>query len=604
MKKLLIILFATIFLTGCSDNNNSGGSGGSAENHQIFAERKLSIDINVNYKIGTINSGGYPKNGAIKINKDNKKIQYMPEYGFIGEDSFKLQFHQDTKFSTVKEILYKISIKEPLSSDDNLDFTISYSCDELSNHLGTRNAHSMDIDVIYDDLVLVEKIYDDKDYESVNWRKIPRYSRITTEHERLSNISSGDNKSKKHHSVFKNNLDKSVRVTCNYSKGYFDLIYPIKHKNEWKAVKPYNSSHHFSRNDLYFHVSSLSDLYSKIYKKEISDGSTYSVAFSKAKDFMEKIFPKSHYTAELIHNYDRDNNRYIRNIGNYTSYREKFDAENSNYYAQIEHLANEVSNGDVSLLLVKIASEYENYYLRGKHCDNATICGSLFPNFTTSVTSNNQFKNGLESWRTIRNLYSPVTGKLESLPTRNMVNIELSASVPNGSQNPSSSIELIKLETIEAAKNVDDYFLRFDLSEAYGGARGLFGGYSSSGFAGVFSCFKDINDVQIGCLAWSDHTNKFDIAWGPARHRIESSKSFYNTRLNNVIRRVRPKAEKFIYTIHLGAYFDKYLPDLNKNSIRKIEYGLFATEFRNQSGGCYRCAAKIKANEINLLKKK
>jgi len=313
---------------------------------------------------------------------------------------------------------------------------------------------------------------------------------------------------------------------------------------------------------------------------------------------METIFPKSHYNIILADNYNMHPQILINS--------KEIDNDNKTAYAVLTHLANEVTNNDMTQLLEKIADNYESYYLSGKkQCLDATICGTLFPEYTESVTNNPSFKDGLDHWIQNNELYSPAVGKIEFLPVQETVNIELSANTPNSSNNSLSSLDLYQIKILEN-DNIDDYFLYFDLDEAYGGSNGggLFGGSNSSGFSGAYACYKDIDQGTIGCLAWSDHTNKFDLAWGPAEHSLESSKTFYNTRFNNVVRRVRPNAEQFAYTIHLGGYTKTYLPEIynRKNEIKSIEYGLFTTEFRNQQNGCYFCEAKIKANEINLLK--
>ena len=320
---------------------------------------------------------------------------------------------------------------------------------------------------------------------------------------------------------------------------------------------------------------------------------------------MDKVFPNSHYTAELLNNYDRENNKWIRIYGNkYNSIIDMFDHENKLYYDKIEFLADEMTDGDIALVIKKIADNYESYYISGNNqCLDSTICGTLFPEYTKLVTSNSKFENGLDSWNKREELASPATGKIESFPTKNVVNIEYIANRVNSSENPNSTLDLYQTEQLNQS-SINDYFLRFDLNELYGGSSNVFGAYTSSGFAGVYVCYNDNNDNNLGCMAWTDHTNKFDIAWGSAIHRVESSNTFNNYRLQDVVRRVRPSAEKFVFTIHLGEYMKKYLPEIykHKNEIKSMEYGLFATEFRNQENGCNKCEAKIKANEISLLK--
>ena len=490
---------------------------------------------------------------------------------------------------------------------------ISYTCEGISNHLTNRGyVKNFDITIVDNDLTLLENLYDDTKYNSsLTYRIIPRYSRIVTDY---WTPTYSTEESINYHNSFKNHINDNVMITCNYSNGYFNLIYPINRK-EWYAVKPYYSNISaypsqltFSRNDLYFHVSSLSDLHSKIYLKEYQNGTSSENSYNKANEFMNKVFPKSHYTAELQNNYNRETLEWIPfDKTKYYDVAEMFDAENKLYYEKITFLANEMTNGDVPLLLQKIANNYESYYMSGnKECLDSTICGTLFPEYTKSVTSNPKFQNGLSSWNKREELAFPATGKIESFPTQNIVKIEYTVNRAKSSENPNSELALYQIEQLNNS-SIDDYFLRFDLNDIYGGSEGgyiAYAGLNSSGFAGVYVCYKNSNNEDIGCMAWSDHTNKFDIAWGLVANRIESSSTFNNYRLQNVIRRVRPSAKKFIYTLHLGEYMKKYMPEIykRKDEIKSMEYGLFATEFRSQQNECYHCEADIKANEISLLK--
>ena len=103
---------------------------------------------------------------------------------------------------------------------------------------------------------------------------------------------------------------------------------------------------------------------------------------------------------------------------------------------------------------------------------------------------------------------------------------------------------------------------------------------------------------------WSDHTNKFDWAWGPTRNVLESSYTLFNTRFNEVVRRTDPEQKRLLHTVGLGDFTKTNLPQVyqNKENINSIEYGVFVTEFK-KNGGCYFCYAKVKVHEINLLKK-
>jgi len=594
-----------------TQNNSSNDTtyGDKTEHHEVYAERQLTIDIDVPFEIGTVNIESV-KNSYISnsfANKEKKEIYYIPDDGYIGQDEMIVSFTDKSNYKNKIILTYKITIKKP-PLEKNRDFVISYGCDVISNHLKTIK--TFDISMIDDDLTLLEKLYDDNRYM---WEaKIPKKSKKFVEHYifRWNSFYKAEyyESSINHHNIFSNHIDDNMMFTCNYANGSFNLIYPLN-KEEWSAVKPYYGSYMtFSRNDLYFYVSSLSDLHSRVYLKEYQLGTSSEKSYTKANQFMDKIFPKSHYTAELLRNYDFENKKWIKTYDSkYYNIRDAFDHENKLYYDQIKLLADEITEGNIFTLLQKIADNYESYYLSGNNrCLNSTICGTLFPEYTKSVTSNSKFENGLSSWKIRNETIPPAVGEIEFLPTTNRVNLEFVANIPDSSNNDYSYFDFYQTEMLSNG-NIDDYFFEFDADEIYGGARGGYpalNGLNSSGFAGIYTCYKDKDDKNIGCISWSDHTNKFDIAWGPAENRIESSTTFYNIRLNPVLRRVRPNAKHFTAKVHLGEFTKKHLPEIykRKDEIKSIEYGLFATEFKNQQGGCYYCEAKVKANEINLLK--
>jgi hypothetical protein len=104
-------------------------------------------------------------------------------------------------------------------------------------------------------------------------------------------------------------------------------------------------------------------------------------------------------------------------------------------------------------------------------------------------------------------------------------------------------------------------------------------------------------------MTWSDYTNKEALIKVLGGYTLENNQKFHNTSLNSVVRRFRPQG-KYVEQISLGNHLTKYLPSINKDDIKYIEYGIFATEFKYKNGECKECEAKIKANEIKLLKVK
>lgn len=611
MKKGLILLFVTIFLSGCPSGKESNNSGGSkiikkAVHYEVFAERRLMVDLS---KIVPYSSFGVSKQTStrnIYIDLDKKTLSYTPEMGFIGKAEFDIEFYN---YSSTGKILisFDIEIKKPIL-ENNRDYTISYNCENISElHSRSGPAKDFDINIVDGNLELFEKVHDNVAIRSLEHTKIPEYSKATSDYEaRRGNASySFIAKSIAHHKTFLSHMNDIMQITCNYPSNTYTLIYPIQNEG-WYASKPYNShpGYRFDRNDLYFHISILSDLHSKIYLKEHQSGSSRKKSFINANKFMEKIFPNSHYTAELLRNWDAKNNTWIDiTDGKYSTIPNMYNAENEPYYEKIGYLSENL-NITNETLLNKIANNYESYYIYQQQCLDPVICGILFPEYTKSVTLNPKFENNINEWMLDKNVVLPAIGQVEWLPTKDIVSIDYTANRRKNSSDGFSSLSLYQLKDIDNS-NINNYFIKFNLSEIYGGYSGgnpVITGTLDSGFASVYVCVKDKSKKDLGCMFWSDHTNKFDLAWGPLEdHKISSNDFFNNNRLRNVIRRTAVVMKDVSLKISIGKQLDNHLPNIDKSLIKYIDYGIFVTEFRNQNG-CYFCKAKIKANEINLLK--
>jgi len=564
----------------------------------------LQFKLNVPFEIG---SSSIIKKGEHsyreRIYTEDKLLTYLPIYGFLGDDSLIVILHDKNNYERTINITVNIHIvKPPLES--NLDYTISYFCND--NKLG--RVKSFDIGFYDESLHLQNKLYDDNTVgigSTKYYRIILRYSMKSTyalsPYNQNLNNHNPPSDLVKHDSMFKENYNNLVQITCNYPNGYLNLIYPVNRDKDWYATKPSpkgDSSIVFSRNDLFFYVSYLSELHSKLYLKSYQKTQDKEVSFENANSFMEKVFPNSHYTAELLHNFDIETKQW-----NKIDYEKKFDEDNKIYFDIIKTLADELTNGNILKVIDKIADNYESYYLSSeKKCLDKTICGTLFPEYTKLITSNNDFSNGLSTWITNENLVEPATGKIEYLPSNNIVNIEYTSNRPDNTDAGYSSLDLYKREYLNGTP-IENYFFQFKMNQIYGGADGGFSprlGYNDSGFAGVYICFNAINDENLGCIAWSDHTNKSALIY----HDIESNSTFYNIRQDNVVRRIKPLAKDIAYRVDLSNYLKNKLPEVykRKDEIISLEYGMFTTEFRNPNNGCYFCEAKLQAEEISLFK--
>jgi len=571
------------------------------KSYTLIAETKLVKELEAPFEIGYTSISKSPKH-AYRKSIDENKLVYLPTYGYLGKDSLEISVHEKDNHDNSITIKVDIEmVKPPLKG--NRDYTISYQCDDSV----VGYAKNFDIKFYDDGLNLLDILYDDK---QISYRIIPR--------DTMKSISSLSPYSfyyldgseiplelKKHHTMFQKYFNNIMQLTCNTPEGFVNLIYPIDLNDEkWYGTKPSVNGNRdivFSRNDLFFYVSILSELHGKIYLKSYLEIGDKETSFFNANKFMEKIFPNSHYGAELLNNFNIESKKWDG-----IDYREKFNKENEVYYGVIKELAKAVTNGDINMVLEQIAENYRSYYLSGtQKCLNKTICGTLFPEYTTVVNQNNKFDNGLNAWQKNKNLVNPATGQIEFLPTNNSVILEYVSNRSEGTDDNSSSLDLYQTFSLNQS-SIDDYFFKFTTEQVYGGADGGFAarlGLNSSGFAGVYICFNT-SEESLGCIAWSDHLNKWDMAWGGAEHSIESNSRFFNIRLNNVVRRVKPSEKDVTYIVDLSNFLEKNLPEVYniRESIRSIEYGIYATEFRSQNNGCYFCEAKVKANEISLLK--
>jgi len=432
----------------------------------------------------------------------------------------------------------------------------------------------------------------------LGYSDIPRVSKIQTEYFNATNQENIIN----HHKLLKENLENNLLLTCNYSTGYSSLVFPLSDIN-WKALRGMRNGYagtgyEFLRNDLYFYISSLSDLHNKIYQKEYQKNNNSFSALNNANAFMDKVFPNTHYTAELAKKYNTHPS-YLAN-----PMEEIFENDNQRYYTLLGYLADEFTEGSVSNLLEKIANNYESFYLSGNHqCLDKNICGALFPEYTISLTKNPSFKDGLVHWTQNKQVDTTSSnGKIDYLPTKEQVTIEFNAKTPANSSLPIATIDLFQEQNIVGNK-LNDYFLYFDLGNAYGGSSGFTGyaGVKSSGLAGAYACYKDINNETLGCLAWSDYTNKAKFIW------TMTNDGFYNTELKQTFRRSAPPEERMLYITNLGEFTSKHLPKVyeKRNQIYSIEYGIFVSEFRNPNNNeCYFCEGKVSTHKIELLKVK
>jgi len=587
-----------------SSNNSTNGIVEKTEYHEVFAERTVIIDIDVPFEIGSIDYLKSTEHKSYmrktKVDKENKQFIYSPEGGFVGQEESKYRYWNKEKTNSIT-IIYKIDVKKPLL-EGNRDFSIASRCQYDNTYLQYTRIHRFDIDIVNSTLDRIENIYDNREERTERLRN-PRYSRIEVDYFSNEIYDANYKKlSENYHASFKQNLSEMALVTCNYTNGYLRSILPISSEKWYANTTNNNHDAKFVKNNLLFYVSLLSELHTQIYIKEYSSTFDKSDALKKADSFMDKIFPNSHYSPEYIAPYY--DSGALGRLDRIDTFLEK---ENILHYKKLKLLADTINSGDMLKTLNEIAENYESYYISGNHeCKNSVICGTLFPEYTESVTSNSEFKNSLEPWNKIENVDSSIgSGKIDYFPTKNKVAIELAVNRPNGSNTPSLDIDIYQTEPLANNKTIDDYFFNFDVDYVHGDTATPFGGYESSGLAGVYTCFRDGNNQQLGCLSWSDHINKYYIFQVLGAHVMENNDKFYNIELYPIVRRFKHNLkEGFVENIALGATLKKYLPTVYEQDIKYIEYGMFATEFRNQYGGCKECVAKVIANKINLEVKK
>ena len=609
--------------TNINNNEDNDNIKTYNESYNLITERLLAIDLSkYKKKWSYVKIETEPKIDYITYNFDGEKnmLYYIPPKGYIGNIKLIISdgYADLYPYRTVK-INVDINYIKPPVSKENMDYTLALFCD-YSSPLNYPQYYT--VKIIDDELKLKYLLYDNYYYNNITYGITkPKYSRMILDYNnsaytympngyRYGNLFTDNKyygKSRKHQEIFKKNIDKQVKITCTYPNGYFDMIYPIDSKF-WYATKPnrYVSPAPpniiYSSNDLFFYISILSDLHSKIYLATYEHSLDRDFSYEKANEFMEKVFPNSHYQPELIHNF----NLITQKFDYETNFGYKFTEDNKLYIDNLKNLANELTGGNLNQLIDKIVENYKSYYLSGeKICKDNALCGILFPEYTQNITSNHDFSSGMDSWIINKNLVEPAVGKIEFIPNKQEINMEYRANRQPNNDNW-SSMELYKIEDINR-NSIDDYFINFDLNRVYGGAEGghpTMMCWESSGFTGVYVSFNDKDGSSLGWIALSDHCNKADIGWGVKK--IVSNSRFYNVRIHDVFRRFKPKRSEHIFKLHLSTILKNHLPDVykEKDKIKSIEYGIFATEFRNSYGGCYFCETKLRAKDISLYKKK
>jgi len=176
-------------------------------------------------------------------------------------------------------------------------------------------------------------------------------------------------------------------------------------------------------------------------------------------------------------------------------------------------------------------------------------------------------------------------------------------SVNNKGNNPDkSSIYVYKKDNIKN-RLLKDYYLHINIDGIYGGSNGhpIKAGCMSSGVSGIYSCFLDGESNKLGCLAWTDHTNRFIMFHS---HNYSLSELFYATELNTPFRRAKTGQQTFILDVNLLDEIKNKLPELYtlRNNIRSIEYGAFVGE-ASKGNICYKCVAGITFSELRLYNK-
>ncbi len=171
--------------------------------------------------------------------------------------------------------------------------------------------------------------------------------------------------------------------------------------------------------------------------------------------------------------------------------------------------------------------------------------------------------------------------------------------VDNKGDHDKSMIKIFKQKKI-AQGSLHDYNLYMNINDIYGDSKGhvLYAGYESSGVAGTFACFLDEDQNELGCVAWTDHTNKFVLFHGPLHYGFNDH--FYATELNPVMRRGTPH-QKFVLDVNLLEELEEQSPALYNRSdkIRYIKYGAFVSE-ASIDNQCYKCNGGIDFSEIKL----
>ena len=399
------------------------------------------------------------------------------------------------------------------------------------------------------------------------------------------------------YSIIRSNIDNNILATCEYADKItgevqkYSIIIPLKVRDAWRKSRSYafDSSFGLAQNDLFFHISFLSDLRYKIYLKEYLYTGNQTTALKNSEIFMDGNFPNSTYSEKTFTEYGVSpvgyGNHKIPSI---------FEGKNSiqvRYYRQQKLLAEKYTGDSVEQLNNTIAENYESYYLSNNGCIDDYICSTYFSGYSHSVTSDPSFLSGQQKWNSTDNLL----GDAEAIYLSEKNKVGISFSVNSLSSQESSMAEISQKYYLNHASELNKLILDFSTINTYGGSYDpILGSLLSSGMAGYYVCFNDIDTVQLGCPLWLAYTDKIQIP-------TYIGQLFSVTSTDNMhIFFYPPNNSKFI--IDLEKEISRNLPNLvsKKSSIKSISYGVFTTESRGGGQGCYKCNADIKTSEINL----
>jgi hypothetical protein len=385
-----------------------------------------------------------------------------------------------------------------------------------------------------------------------------------------------------------------LTIRCTYSSGIeqqtFSYMHRLADQSIWKTATADET------NSIYFDVSMLSDLDTKIRQNLLRSGYTYENAAAAANKAVLESF--SGVTYGLIENKTLRNDFSTFEL---IKYRSEL-SPNGRAFRRLKQAAEiftQNPSGDIERLINKTTSDYTSIVLNNTRPTSPGALGGVFSALLKEM-STNKSDFSASDWINRSSIASNITAYSYNLDHAWSAGIE-PISNTNGDESYITKSQTIKID----AQGYSNIFLEFDLENLVGGcSAAIFACVTSSGMSGVYVCFKKNSDELLGCVIFSAITDAITIP----------------NYIGNTFRGSDPLSStkyRFIalknYSFYSGLYGLSRSIDLESiaqlsgnwqlqtamadRSLGALEVGAFVSF---STGNCYHCVAKIVLRKLAI----